>query len=168
VHPAFVLEGPEADEKLSRIAGEIELLFDRGFRLSGDYIAYNYDIAGNAQAFGVAIDWVGNGITAGGGYRQMDGDEAENRYQEFRGYVTAPLGPVRAALSAEYLAYDEEIDGEDSATTATLSLGYDLGPSLELTATGEYGATPEFDSEFKGLLAVLWRYDASTKKGGTK
>jgi hypothetical protein len=168
VHPAFLPEGPDSDEQLSRIGGEIELLLGGGFTLTGEYTAYSYDVSGDADAFGAAFDWSGNGFTAGGGYRQVDGDEAENRYQEFRGYVTAPLGPVRAALSAEYLAYDEEIDGEDSATTATLSLGYDLGPSLELTATGEYGATPEFDSEFKGLLAVLWRYDASTKKGGTK
>ena len=168
VHPAFLPEDLEADEQLSRIGGEIEILLDGGFTLTGEYTAYRYDITGDADAFGAAIDWRGNVFTAGGGYRQVDGDEAENRYQEFRGYVTAPLGPIRAALSAEYLAYDEEIDGEDSATTATLSLGYDLSQSLEFTATGEYGVTPEFDKEFKGLLAVLWRYDASMKKGGTK
>jgi hypothetical protein len=168
VHPVFIPEDPDADETLNRIGGEVEIELDGGFRIAGDYIAYNYDLSGDAQAYGAAVDWAGKGLTAGAAYRQMHGDEAENRYQEFRGYVTALLGPVRTALSAEHLAYDEEINGQDSATTATLSLGYDLSRSLNITATGEYGVTPEFDREVKGLLAVLWRYDASMKKGGTK
>ena len=75
---------------------------------------------------------------------------------------------VRVAAGAEYLAYETEINGEDSAATGTLSLGYAVGKSLELSLTGEYGKTPEYEREVKGLLAVLWRYDASAKKGGSK
>ena len=98
----------------------------------------------------------------------MHGDEAENQYQEFRANVTAPVGPVRVTVSAEHLVYEEAINGENNATTGTLDLSYPASTSLELSASVEYGQTPEYDREVKGLLAVLWRYDASTKKGGTK
>ena len=98
----------------------------------------------------------------------MHGDEAENQYQEFRAHATAPAGPIHVTLSGEYLAYEEAIDGEDKAMTATLDLSYPVSTSLELSASVEYGQTPEYDREVKGLLAVLWRYDAAMKKGGTK
>ena len=99
---------------------------------------------------------------------KVHGDEAENQYQEFRGHVTAPAGPVRVTVSAEHLVYEEEINGETNATTATLDLGYPASTSLEFSASVEYGQTPEYDREVKGFLAVLWRYDAAEKKGGTK
>jgi hypothetical protein len=56
---------------------------------------------------------------------------------------------------------------EDSATTGTLSLGYTLSKALEFSASAEYGVTPEMEHEAGFLLALTWRYDAATKKGGT-
>ncbi len=164
-HPAFELD---EDEKLDRIGGEVEIALGRGFMLTGEYTSYAYDIAGAATAYGAALDWAGSGITVGGGYRKLRGDETENRYQEFRVHATAPLGPVRVGAGAEHLQYEEAIDGEKNATTGTLSLGYDLSRAFELSASAEYGKTPEYEREVKGMLAVLWRYDASIKKGGTK
>lgn len=164
-HPSFDLD---EDEKLNRIGGEIEIALGRGFTVTGEYTSYAYDIAGAAKAYGAALDWSGSGITAGGGYRKVHGDEAENRYQEFRVHATAPLGAVRVGAGVEHLKYEEALDGEKNATTGTLGLGFDLSRSLELSATAEYGKTPEYEREVKGLLAVLWRYDASIKKGGTK
>jgi len=168
VHPAFLPEDPEAHEKLDKIGGELELALGLGFTLSGEYTSYKYDVAGAANAYGVDLGWVGSGITAGGGYRKVHGDEAENQYQEFRANATAPLGPVSVSVNAEHLTYEEAINGEKNATTGRLSLGYPASRSLELSASVEYGQTPEYDREVKGLLAVLWRYDASMKKGGTK
>ena len=99
---------------------------------------------------------------------QVHGDEDENRYQQFSAYATTTVGGVRISADAEHLAYEAEINGATSATTGRLNLGYVASKTLELTLTGEYGQTPEYDREVSGLLAVLWRYDASTKKEGTK
>ena len=79
-----------------------------------------------------------------------------------------PFGPVHVAVSAQHLAYEAEINGEKNSTTGKLGLSYAASRSLELSASVEYGQTPEYDREVKGFLAVLWRYDASIKKGGTK
>lgn len=165
VHPAFE---PEADEKLDRIGGELEVELGRGFTLSGEYTAYQYDVSGDATAYGAGLAWAGSGIAAGGEYRQVHGDADENRYQEFSAHGTKSFGRVSAAAGAEYVAYETEINGEKNATTGKLALSYAVSRALELTASAEYGKTPEYEREVKGFLAVLWRYDASIKKGGTK
>ena len=167
-HPAFVPEDPAADEKLDRIGGKLQVVVGRGFTLSGEYTTYSYDVAGDAKAYGADLDWAGSGITAGGGYRKVHGDEAENQYQEFRANVSAPLGPCVVSVNAEHLAYEEEINGKKDATTGKLGLSYAASKSLELSASAEYGQTPDYDREVNGFLAVTWRYDASIKKGGTK
>ena len=168
VHPVFLPEDPEAHEKLDKIGGELEVVLGAGFTLGGEYTSYKYDIAGAANTYGADLGWAGAGITAGGGYRKVNGDEAENQYQEFRAHATAPVGPVSASVSGQYLAYEEAIDGEDKAMIGTLALSYATSKSLEFSASVEYGQTPEYDREVKGFLAVLWRYDAAMKKGGTK
>lgn len=155
-------------EKLVKTGAELEVVLGRGFTLAGDYASYAYDIAGAATAYGVDLGWAGAGMAAGGGYRNVHGDEAENRYQEYRAHATAPVGPLNVTVSAERLAYEEAINGEDSATTGKIGMSYAASKALELSASLEYGRTPEYDREIKGLLAVLWRYDASIKKGGTK
>ena len=174
-HPVFVPEDPDADEKLDKIGGELEVVLGQGFTLAGQYTSYKYDVAGAAHAYGGDLNWAGAGYTAGGGYRQVHGDEAENQYQEFRAHATAPVGPISASLSGQYLAYAEAIDGEDKAMVGTLDLSYvaiksvDSSASVvEFSASLEYGKSPEYDREVKGMLAVLWHYDASMKKGGTK
>ena len=160
-------EEVSAEEQLDRIGGQLRIQIGGGLSLTGDYASYAYDLAESAQAYGGSLDWSGNGITAGAGYLQMHGDAPEDRYQQFRGYGTAPLGPVALAAGVEYLAYDEQINGEDSAITGTLTLGYTLSKALEFSASAEYGVTPEMEHEAGLLLALTWRYDASTKKGGT-
>jgi hypothetical protein len=157
----------QADEQLDRLGGRVRVGLGRGFALSGEYTSYSYDIAESAQAFGGSLDWAGGGLTAGGGYLQMHGDAPEDRYQQFRAYGTAPVGPVSVAAGIEHLAYDEEINGETSATTGTLTLGYAASKTLDFSASAEYGVTPDFEREVGFILAVTWRYDAATKKGGT-
>jgi hypothetical protein len=160
-------EEVDADEQLDRLGGQVRVDIGRGLRLSGEYTSYAYDLAESAQAFGGSLDWAGGGRTAGLGYLQMRGDAPEDRYQQFRAYGTTPVGPVSVAAGVEHLAYDEEINGETSATTGTLTLGYAASRTLDFSASAEYGVTPEFEREVGFILAVTWRYDAATKKGGT-
>lgn len=160
---------PVEDSKLDRLGGELEIVLGGGFSVTGEYFSFN---AGEGESdgskYGARLDWAGSVATAGAGYRQVRGEAEEDRYQEISAHATTVIGPVHVALGAQYLAYEIEINGEKNATTGTLGLSYAASRSLELSASGEYGQTPEFDREIKGFLAMTWRYDASIKKGGTK
>jgi hypothetical protein len=161
---------PIEDEKHDRFGGEIEILLGRGFSVAGEYVTFSAGEgeSGEGDIVGARLDWAGTGSTAGAGYRRVHGEALEDRYQRIDAHATTAFGPVHVAVGADHLTYEVEINGEKTATTATLGVGYDASRSLEVSASLEYGKTPEFDREIKGLLAVLWRYDASFKKGGTK
>ena len=160
---------PVEDTKLDRLGGELEVVLGFGYTVAAEYVSFSAAEGENdGSIYGARLDWAGSGTTAGGGYRQVDGEALEDRYQEISAHAATAFGPARVALSAQHLAYEAEINGKKNATTGTLGLNYAASKSLELSAAAEYGQTPEYDREVKGLLAVLWRYDASIKKGGTK
>lgn len=164
-NPAF---SPVREEKLARVGGEAEFLLGRGFRLTGEYAAYRYELAGDAAVYGARLDWSGSGTTAGGGYRQVRGAAVADRYRQLSAYATQGLGPFDLSAGVEHLAYEAASYGLKDTATVTLGLGYRVSRSLELAATAEYGQTFEADREIKSLLAVLWRYDATIKKGGAR
>jgi len=159
---------PSTEEKLDTISGGVEITLGGGLTLLGEYTAYSYDKAASAQAFGGSLAWAGDGMSAGAGYRQMHGDADEDRYQQVHANVGKAFGALSVALGAEYLAYEAEINGEKTATTGRATLGDALSSALEVTASAEYGVTPEYKREVTGLLAAVWRYDATIKKGGAK
>jgi hypothetical protein len=159
---------PTTEETLNAISGGVEIALDHGFTLLGEYTSYSYDKASSAQAYGGSLEWAGAGVSAGAGYRQMAGSADEDCYQQFHANVAKTFGALNVALGGEYLAYKVEINGQKSATTGRLALGYALSKALEVSGSVEYGVTPEYTREVNGLLAAVWRYDASTKKGGAQ
>lgn len=161
---------PIEDAKHDRFGGGVELVLGLGVTLAGDYAWFRAPDEGGSDGstFGARLDWAGARATAGAGYRQVHGEALEDRYEEISAHATTALGPVRLSLGAEYVKYNLAINGETNSMTGKLGLSYAASKSLELSASAEYGQTPEYDREIKGLLAVLWRYDASMKKGGTK
>jgi len=158
---------PATEESLQRISGGIEIELGRGFALNGEYIAYSYDKAESAQAFAAGVAWSGAGVSAGAGYRQLDGED-EDSYQMFHANVAKAFGALKVALGGQYLDYQTEINGGTTAASGRVSLAYALSDALELSAAVEYGENPEYTSEVNGLLAAVWRYDATLKKGGAK
>lgn len=161
---------PVEDQKVDRFGGELEVVLGGGFAISGEYVSFRAEgeDSNDGTIYGGSLDWAGPFGSAGAGYRQVDGEALEDRYQQISAQAATAFGPARVAVGVDHLAYEKEINGEKTATTGTLGLSFDAGQSLELSASVEYGQTPEYDREIKGLLAVLWRYDASIKKGGTK
>lgn len=162
---------PIEDTETHRIGGEVEVVLGAGFTIAGEYVSFRSseeEEADEGEKYGGRLTWAGSGISAGARFLLVDGEALEDQYQLFSADVATAFGPVRVALGADHLAYELEISGEDTATTGKLGLSYDASDSLEFSASVEYGQTPLYDREIKGLLAVLWRYDASIKKGGTK
>jgi len=160
---------PIEDEKRDRLGGEVEVVLGLGFLATGEYVSYRVPGEGSdGSAYGARLDWTGPVATAGAGYRKVDGEAMEDRYWELSAQATTAFGPTRVSAGAEHLAYEVEINGKKTATTGKLALSYAVSKSIEFSASGEYGQTPEYDREVKGLFAMTWRYDASIKKGGTK
>lgn len=160
---------PVEDTKLDRLGGELEIVLGLGYTVTAEYVSFSASEGENdGSVSGARLDWAGSGTTAGAGYRQVHGESEEDRYQQISAHATMVFGPVHVGLGAGHLAYEAEINGKKNATTGTLRLSYAANKSLELLASAEYGQTPEYDRELKGLLAVLWRYDATIKKGGTQ
>jgi len=160
---------PIEDEKRDRLGGEVEVVLGLGFLVTGEYVSYRVPGEGSdGSAYGARLDWTGPVATAGAGYRKVDGEAMEDRYWELSAQATTAFGPTRVSAGAEHLAYEVEINGKKTATTGKLALSYAVSKSIEFSASGEYGQTPEYDREVKGLFAMTWRYDASIKKGGTK
>lgn len=165
-NPAF--SEVRQNEKLDKFGGELSYALGWGVTLTGDYTNYRYDSSPEARRYGGGVEWMGTRATLGAAYRQMRGDAEEDRYQHVHAHATTTVGPVRLLVAGDHLIYDSEINGEKNGTTGTLSLGYNPTEAVELTLSGEYGSTPEYTREVKGLLALLWRFDVSTKKGDSK
>ncbi len=160
---------PVEDTKLDKLGGELEVVLGLGFTVTAEYVSFSASEGENdGNVYGARLAWAGSGISAGAGYRQVHGEAVEDRYQEISAHAATAFGPVDVVVSAQHLAYEAEINGEKNATTGKVGLSYPASKSLELSASAEFGKTPEYDRELKGFLAVLWRYDASIKKGGTK
>lgn len=155
---------PLLNEKLNRTGGELEVGLGWGFTLGGGYTAYRYDVAGPADVYTARLGWANKLTSAGLGFRQVHGDDVENRYREATLNVSTKVGPVRLFGGAQRLEFDEAINGVNNSTMGSLGLAYAMGPALEITASGEYGQNPEFSQQFKGLLAVTWRYDVAAPK----
>jgi hypothetical protein len=161
---------PVEDAKHDRFGGEVEVVLGGGFTVTGEYVGFRAPAEGGSDGstYGARLAWAGAGTTAGAGYRQVHGEAEEDRYWQLSAHATTAFGPIHVSAGAEHLVYEKEINGETNATTGSLGVSYAASKSLELSASAEYGQTPEYDREVKGLLAVLWHYDASIKKGGTK
>jgi hypothetical protein len=161
---------PIEDDEHDRIGGEIEFFFGPSFTLALEYFGVHEPKEGehDGDMYGARLDWSGSTTAAGAGYRLVRGESIDHRYQEISAHASRSFGALRVALGAEYVKYEEKINGENYGTSGTLGVSYAASGSLELSASAGYGQTPEYDREIKGLLAVLWRYDASMKKGGTK
>ncbi|MHB8834459.1 MAG: hypothetical protein ACYC9Y_01935 [Candidatus Methylomirabilia bacterium] len=160
---------PVEDEKRDRLGGEVEVVLGLGFVVAGEYVSYRIPKEGSdGSAYGARLDWTGPVAAAGAGYRDVSGEAPEDRYWELSVHATTAFGPARVSASAEHLAYEVEINGKKTATTGKLALSYAASKSFELSASGEYGQTPEYDREVRGFFAMTWRYDASSKEGGTK
>lgn len=159
---------PTRDEKLDRFGGELSVPVGLGLTLTGGYTAYQYDISGDAKAYEARLDWAGAVSTSGLGFRQVRGDSNLDRYRQLSAHATTAFGPLNVFAGAERLDYEAPINGVKSAAIGSLGLGYKAGRALEFSVSAEYGKTPEFDREIKGLFSVLWRFDAAARKGGAK
>ncbi len=106
------------------------------------------------------VEWQRGPSTAG-----IEGfylDAFENGYTGGRLYGRRDFG--RAFAAADVLAhfFREKVNGQSSAVTGTLSLGYELLRGLSAVASGQAGVTPYMEQTFEFMAKLV--YGASYRK----
>lgn len=119
---------------------------------------YAYEVAGNANSGGARLGYARGNLGAGLAYSRVSGDLPSLRYHEYRGYAVRRAGRTDVSLDVSAQRYDEEIDGSDTGTTATLAVGYGLRPALRVAVDGTYTADPTYSSDVRGMLKLVYGF----------
>jgi len=150
--------------------GEAEIVFTDTVSFTGDYTRYSYDIAGDADYYGGKITYLSvpgsfdqrRVWSAGASYHRMNGDDDSLKYNEYRLFLSRRFGPADATIDLYDLNFDQERNGEKHAYSATLALGYDLRKYLRIGGDVEYGKNPDFDSEVRGMIKLLYNFSSGS------
>lgn len=127
---------------------------------------YTYDVAGDAHTAGGRLGYRAGAFGAELAYTRVSGEVPRLRYDEYRGYALWRPGPVEFALDVGVQRYDEEIDGRDNGTTASLAAGYTIRPNLRIVADGTYIVDPIYSEDVRGTLKLVYAFSLTRPKPG--
>lgn len=100
------------------------------------------------------IDWR-RGVTSAG----LEGfflDALDNGYVGGRLYGRRELGRAFAAADVLLHVFREQVNGQDSAVTGTLSIGYEVLRSLSAVVSGRAGVTPFMEQTFEVMAKLVY------------
>lgn len=141
----------------------------KNLTLSADYKRYSYDIAGDADYYGINCKYSSPEIvTAGFGMHRMDGSTPRLRYLETRLYALKKIGAFDISADLFNIDFDNKISGVKDSFSLTGSGGYELNKQLKLAANVEYSRSPDFDREVKALVKLTYLFDTNIGQGGNK
>jgi hypothetical protein len=69
-----------------------------------------------------------------------------------------------------HIGYEQAINNETDAWNISAALGYTFTPKLRVVADAEYATNPDFDSDVRGMLSLVYSFDfplASKPKPGS-
>ncbi|HAD04108.1 MAG: hypothetical protein A2091_06635 [Desulfuromonadales bacterium GWD2_61_12] len=125
----------------------------------------NYDVTSDTAAYyALLATWHASGQTqVGGEVGTMQGDATGNDTTLLRLYFYLDgSGQLKKAFlsgDAIYAGYDQPIFGTDSSWSASLGAGRRfLEDNLEVKFNGEYSSDPNYDSDWRGMLALSYRF----------
>jgi hypothetical protein len=97
----------------------------------------------------------------------MDGDNERLKYNEYRAYVHNRTGKFDVVLDSFFVTYDEEINGRETATSVSGSVGYDMSKQLRLEADVVYSRNPYYDDDVRGFFKLIYKFNImpQAKKG---
>lgn len=129
---------------------------------------YDYKVLDdNSQYYALLATWSGEGQSQlGAELGVMQGDAAQNKYVLTRLFsywdqlAEAPLSFVSCELV--YVAYDQNIYGEDSSLFASVGTGRKfMEDALEVKISGDYSKDPYFDEDLRGMLTLSYQFGKS-------
>ena len=97
----------------------------------------------------------------------MDGKEDRLKYSEYRVYCTRKFGRAGVTLDLLDVAYDtavNDVNDVKDAYSITLAADYELAENLKLGADAEYSKNPDFDSDIRTFLKLIYSFDTAAKR----
>ena len=172
LHPIFVNPSDVVDntDKVKTIFGVLDWQVVSGltFELAAKNIKHDNPNIGTANRGEAGVRYTFNdkkdvfGLSAA----VVAGDQDENEYQEYRGFITFSPSKFRLALDALTQQYKQAIDGKKNATQIVASAGYNVLAYLSLSGDLTYTQSPTFQKDYAGLFRVA--LDLGTSTGGKK
>jgi len=173
LHPAFVSPTVNPDDKVQTIFGIVDWAFVPGWTLevAGKNIRHDKSDPGDANRGEVGVRYTYNDKKDVAGFSAafVSADQAENEYQEYRGFASYSPSKLRVTLDALTQRYKEEPipgNGKKNQYQVVATAGYQLLASLHLSGNLTYTQSPNFQEDWAGLIRV--NYDFATSTGGKK
>jgi len=174
------LFNPTTSEKMTRYGGNVTYAFTSPYEVALDAYSYDRDTRDNSLRIGVdaRTTQMNGALLAGAGMHLVTAGEAKKApatsqlnpsdFTELRAYALYQLGAY--TFSGDVIAnlYDEDFNGngKDTAYELKASAGYLILPNLKLSADVSYADTPDYDSDFRGLIRLTFNYEKSTTVKG--
>ncbi len=170
LNPAFLPPSVNLSDEVSSIFGVLDWEFVPGWtlELSAKTLDHKESDPGDASRGGVGLRYTYNGKkdVAGLSAAFVSADQAENEYQEYRGFASYSPGRLRLTLDALTVQYKQAINGKEDQYQVVGTAGYQVLASLQISGNLTYTQSPDFEEDWAGL--VRFNLDLGTSTGGKK
>jgi hypothetical protein len=170
LHPAFVSPSVDNNDKVQTIFGIVDWAFAPGWTLevAGKNIRHDKSDPGDANRGEVGVRYTYNDKkdVAGLSAAFVSADQAENEYQEYRGFASYSPSKLRVTLDALTQRYKEEINGKKNQYQVVATAGYQVLAALHLSGDLTYTQSPNYSKDYAGLLRAT--LELGTTTGGKK
>jgi hypothetical protein len=169
---------PSQNDKFRRYGGMVTVTPFKNLELSADFHHYTrnekwlplaegglYREYGNSNRYGLDIrmNFVENKVRTGYSYHRVDGPSDSLSYNELRGYAMYDAHAYLVSFDAIGQFYDAKINNTSTAYELLLSAGYRITPQLLLSGDISYGQNPDYDTEVKGLVKLVYNFTSAGK-----
>ena len=170
LHPAFVSPAVDNNDKVQTIFGIVDWSFVPGWTLevAAKNIRHDNSDPGDANRGEVGVRYTYNDKkdVAGLSVAFVTSDQAENEYQEYRGFASYSPSKLRVTLDALTQRYKEEINGKKNQYQVVATAGYQVLAALHLSGDLTYTQSPNVSKDYAGLLRAT--LELGTTTGGKK
>src|SRR5512140_2192210 len=168
LHQAFVFPSVDNNHKLRTIFGIADWASVPGWTLevAGKNIRHDQSDPGDAYRGEVGVRYTYNDKkdVAGLSAAFVSADQAENEYEEYRGFASYSPSKLRVTLDALTQRYKEEINGKKNQYQVVATAGYRVLAALHLSGDLTYTQSPYYSRDYAGLLRAT--VEVGTTTGG--
>jgi hypothetical protein len=170
LNPAFVSPPLDNNDKVQTIFGIVDWAFVPGWTLevAGKHIRHENSDPGDANRGEVGVRYAYNDKKDIAGFSAafVSADQAENEYQEYRGFASYSPAKLRLTLDALTQRYKQEIYGKKDQYQVVATAGYQVLAALHLSGDLTYTQSPNYSKDYAGLLRATLELGMAT--GGKK
>ena len=169
---------PSQNDKFRRYGGMVTVTPYKNLELSADFHHYTrnekwlataagglYREYGSSNRYGVDVRmaFLENQVRSGCSLHRVDGPNDSLSYNELRGYARYDAHAYVVSFDAIGHFYDAPSTTTTTAYELLLSAGYRFTPQLLLSGDISYGQNPEYDTEVKGLIKLVYNFTSAAK-----